>query len=1139
MRIMHKDANSSLVILNVSSQTYNIPLVNGEYQIQFIFLNQLNSTQSTANISVEGKVLVQGLGSYIIDKKAPSFSITKSVEVKDGGLTIAYSSSLENVQQAVFLKYGKGDYSSEPSPMPNQQPVVSLSMQQTEYELGKEMILSASAKDVDGKVDRVLFYANRNKIGEIATLGKETMTFSWKPSSSGEYLLYAKAIDNEGAESISEEVKVLVSSPTPSPSPEPEPSPSPTPTGSVIEIIAAGNMGDEIMGLSIGSQQATQWTVGSGAKDGQFHSFVYEHDQIISDVSSLQIHFKGGHSGASDLRVDKLILDGNVFETEANDTYSTGTWESGNTILPGYKQSEWLHALGYFQYKLGAHPAPVPNQLPVVSLVLDQLQYEEGQPILLKAVASDEDGTVTQLDFLVNGNKVHTLAPVQDTVSFVWQQATAGTYIIQAVATDNEGEEASADAVEVIVELPQPKGSVIEIIAAGNMGDEIMGLSIGSQQATQWTVGSGAKDGQFHSFVYEHDQIISDVSSLQIHFKGGHSGASDLRVDKLILDGKVFETEANDTYSTGTWESGNTILPGYKQSEWLHALGYFQYKLGAHPAPVPNQLPVVSLVLDQLQYEEGQPILLKAVASDEDGTVTQLDFLVNGNKVHTLAPVQDTVSFVWQQATAGTYIIQAVATDNEGEEASADAVEVIVELPQPKGSVIEIIAAGNMGDEIMGLSIGSQQATQWTVGSGAKDGQFHSFVYEHDQIISDVSSLQIHFKGGHSGASDLRVDKLILDGNVFETEANDTYSTGTWESGNTILPGYKQSEWLHALGYFQYKLGAHPAPVPNQLPVVSLVLDQLQYEEGQPILLKAVASDEDGTVTQLDFLVNGNKVHTLAPVQDTVSFVWQQATAGTYIIQAVATDNEGEEASADAVEVIVELPQPKGSVIEIIAAGNMGDEIMGLSIGSQQATQWTVGSGAKDGQFHSFVYEHDQIISDVSSLQIHFKGGHSGASDLRVDKLILDGKVFETEANDTYSTGTWESGNTILPGYKQSEWLHALGYFQYKLGAETSTARILSSTDHVEGLNYSSFNIFPNPIVNEFSLTVPEYVDVDNIQIYNLYGVLVYSKDFSQSSNVFQIDISNYNLPEGRYALVVILKDGTTKKFNILKKEPM
>ena len=67
---------------------------------------------------------------------------------------------------------------------------------------------------------------------------------------------------------------------------------------------------------------------------------------------------------------------------------------------------------------------------------------------------------------------------------------------------------------------------------------------------------------------------------------------SNLRIDRIEIDGVVFETEDPEVFSTGTRQPGVGFQTGFKESEWLHGNGYFQYAgTGTTEPPDPTEPP--------------------------------------------------------------------------------------------------------------------------------------------------------------------------------------------------------------------------------------------------------------------------------------------------------------------------------------------------------------------------------------------------------------------------------------------------------------------------------------------------------------------------------------------------------------------
>lgn len=123
-------------------------------------------------------------------------------------------------------------------------------------------------------------------------------------------------------------------------------------------------------------------------------------------------------------------------------------------------------------------------------------------------------------------------------------------------------------------------GTVIEIFAAGQTGEEQMELLIAGQTVAAFSnVGGDAAAGQHQSYTYVHPGSIA-IGDVRIAFvNDSYDGALDrnLRVDALSVGGVRYETESPTVYSTGTWIEGEGVTPGFKQSEWLHTNGYFQF----------------------------------------------------------------------------------------------------------------------------------------------------------------------------------------------------------------------------------------------------------------------------------------------------------------------------------------------------------------------------------------------------------------------------------------------------------------------------------------------------------------------------------------------------------------------------------
>ena len=181
-----------------------------------------------AQISRDDGVVVYVNGAEVYRNNLPTGSIshtTLAKEAKDNGTvpqsftisTSAFVSGTNIIAVEVHqAKANSPDLAFDlelsgtlKSPPANQPPTVNLSSpaDNSDSQLGQEVVISAIASDPDGFLVNVEFFANGSKIGEDAT---SPYTYSWAPVSTGTYSLTAKATDNAGATTTSASVTVNV-----------------------------------------------------------------------------------------------------------------------------------------------------------------------------------------------------------------------------------------------------------------------------------------------------------------------------------------------------------------------------------------------------------------------------------------------------------------------------------------------------------------------------------------------------------------------------------------------------------------------------------------------------------------------------------------------------------------------------------------------------------------------------------------------------------------------------------------------------------------------------------------------------------------------------------------------------------------
>ena len=135
------------------------------------------------------------------------------------------------------------------------------------------------------------------------------------------------------------------------------------------------------------------------------------------------------------------------------------------------------------------------------------------------------------------------------------------------------------------------------------------------------------------------------------------------------------------------------------------------------------------------------------------------------------------------------------------------------------------------------------------------------------------------------------------------------------------------------------------------------------------------------------------------------------------------------------------------STVEIIAAGVENSETMQLLIDGNVEQTWNnIGGDAYGGQFETYSWSTgDNIIADQVRVRFTndlYDPANNFDRNLRVDAIIIDGTRYETEAPNVFSNGTWKPEDGIVPGFRESEFLHSNGYFQYAGGGQTGTTNI-------------------------------------------------------------------------------------------------
>jgi len=120
-------------------------------------------------------------------------------------------------------------------------------------------------------------------------------------------------------------------------------------TSSDIKLYAFGDEGGETMQLRINGSTVETWTVTQSLQE-----YSYTHSSTVA-ANQVSVHFTNDQSDFSigfdmNLNVDRLVIDGSTYQTEASSVEGQGPWTGSSCSTVAFHQKEKLVCNGYFSY---------------------------------------------------------------------------------------------------------------------------------------------------------------------------------------------------------------------------------------------------------------------------------------------------------------------------------------------------------------------------------------------------------------------------------------------------------------------------------------------------------------------------------------------------------------------------------------------------------------------------------------------------------------------------------------------------------------------------------------------------------------------------------------------------------------------
>jgi len=118
--------------------------------------------------------------------------------------------------------------------------------------------------------------------------------------------------------------------------------------------------------------------------------------------------------------------------------------------------------------------------------------------------------------------------------------------------------------------------STITVHARGNTGAEDMTLIVNGQKLGDWgNIPSGNSYKTYSVTVSNR----TTINSIRVNSTSTKPWPHAIIVDKIVIDGTTYQSEAGNTWSYGAWTESTRCAEGNKYSEWLSCPNaWFEYK---------------------------------------------------------------------------------------------------------------------------------------------------------------------------------------------------------------------------------------------------------------------------------------------------------------------------------------------------------------------------------------------------------------------------------------------------------------------------------------------------------------------------------------------------------------------------------
>lgn len=596
---------------------------------------------------------------------------------------------------------------------------------------------------------------------------------------------------------------------------------------------------------------------------------------------------------------------------------------------------------------------------------------------------------------------------------------------------------------------------------------------------------------------------------------------------------------------------GDPLNTGYSD---YSSLGYFEIS-GSIPnsGVIANIPPTVSITSPSNGdvFSDPATIAITAVANDADGTVTKVEFFSNGVKIGEDLTAPYTFNF---SPNIGIYNVVAIATDNDGESTTSTTVSVEVEEEQVGGCTVAAWTSSSIytgGDQASYNGI-LYQAKWWTQGA---QPDLNSSAYAVWSVVGPCSqgniAPQVSVTAPGNGSVYTAPATINISANASDADGSivnvEFFINGTLVGSDASAP-YNYSSTFTIGNYSVYAIAEDNNGAKTTSSTVSFTVEEAVnilptvavtspangsvFTDPAIVSIDADASDSDGSISKVDFYINGSLVSTdaTAPYSMTSSLA-----IGTYTVYAIAEDNEGATSTSASVNFTVEADVNELPFVEITSPTNGQILTAGSNIsvtanasdndGNVTMVEFFVNGSLLGGDLtapYSVSWNNLPIGTyDVFAIATDNENGVTTSSYINVTVVEeTTCSAPEWQSSSVYVGGNQVSYNGIL--YQAKWWTknnqpdQFSGAYDVWRNLGACAPRFIEEAAAGSSTEFE-FNVYPNPSKGELNFALNES---GTLTIMNNLGSVVFTQDLSAgvhnmnvqlNTGVYFVNFSNSN----------------------------